>query len=434
MANTHLTRSITSTNSSWTFSAWVKRSYYGTTSYLCSWGSNGSSGNGIGFSSADKLQYYSEATGSNPVSSAIFRDLNAWYHVCVKNDAGTITLYMNGETLTNTGGTAGSALNSSTLRIGDWVSGQYHHDGCMSHVHFIDGTAYSASAFGQIDNVTGEWNINTAPSVTYGTDGCFILKDGNSLTDQSGNSNNYTANGTLTKTEDNPSNNFCVYNKLQQTNGSAGFENGCTYFTNGTQWLGVNGTIAATSGKYYAEFKVTGTTGWGVGVADVDSLANDTKNLSTSNTGYQCKYTGGKQIFLNGSTIVAMENNSTVVNNAGMGNTSFANNDIVMVALDLDNNNLFFGKNGTWLRGATESEIEAGTSTNATFSGSDFDNKFWTWSVCTELENMRMNAGNGYFSTTAVSSAGTNASGIGIFEYNVPAGFTALSTKGINSF
>ena len=42
------------------------------------------------------------------------------------------------------------------------------------------------------------------------------------------------------------------------------------------------------------------------------------------------------------------------------------------------------------------------------------------------------NFGNGYFGTTAVSSAGTNASNIGIFEYDVPAGFTALSTKGLN--
>ena len=74
---------------------------------------------------------------------------------------------------------------------------------------------------------------------------------------------------------------------------------------------------------------------------------------------------------------------------------------IYMVALDLDNNNLFFGKNGTWLRGATESEIEAGTSTNATFSGTSFNNKFWTWAVTTELENMRMNAGNGYFSNNS---------------------------------
>ena len=43
------------------------------------------------------------------------------------------------------------------------------------------------------------------------------------------------------------------------------------------------------------------------------------------------------------------------------------------------------------------------------------------------------NFGNGYIEQTAVSSAGTNASGNGIFEYDVPTGYTALSTKGINS-
>ena len=43
-----------------------------------------------------------------------------------------------------------------------------------------------------------------------------------------------------------------------------------------------------------------------------------------------------------------------------------------------------------------------------------------------------LNFGNGYFGTTAVASAGTNASGIGIFEFDVPTGFTALSTKGLN--
>ena len=32
---------------------------------------------------------------------------------------------------------------------------------------------------------------------------------------------------------------------------------------------------------------------------------------------------------------------------------------------------------------------------------------------------MLFNFGNGYFGTTAVSSAGTNASNIGIFEYDV---------------
>ena len=42
------------------------------------------------------------------------------------------------------------------------------------------------------------------------------------------------------------------------------------------------------------------------------------------------------------------------------------------------------------------------------------------------------NFGNGTFGTTAVSSAGTNASNLGVFEYDVPTGYTALSTKGLN--
>jgi hypothetical protein len=46
--------------------------------------------------------------------------------------------------------------------------------------------------------------------------------------------------------------------------------------------------------------------------------------------------------------------------------------------------------------------------------------------------NFVFNFGNGYFGTTAVSSAGTNASDNGIFEYDVPTGYTALSTKGLN--
>ena len=48
------------------------------------------------------------------------------------------------------------------------------------------------------------------------------------------------------------------------------------------------------------------------------------------------------------------------------------------------------------------------------------------------VTDIEANFGNGYFGTTAVASAGTNASGIGIFEYDVPTGYTALSTKGLN--
>jgi hypothetical protein len=44
----------------------------------------------------------------------------------------------------------------------------------MTHFHFIDGTAYDASAFGETDATTGIWKPKTAPSVTYGTNGFFL--------------------------------------------------------------------------------------------------------------------------------------------------------------------------------------------------------------------------------------------------------------------
>ena len=43
------------------------------------------------------------------------------------------------------------------------------------------------------------------------------------------------------------------------------------------------------------------------------------------------------------------------------------------------------------------------------------------------------NFGNGYFGTTAVSSAQNPDDGIGIFEYDVPTGYYALNTKAINA-
>ena len=57
---------------------------------------------------------------------------------------------------------------------------------------------------------------------------------------------------------------------------------------------------------------------------------------------------------------------------------------------------------------------------------------FGHYAGATDTSTVSYNFGNGYFGTTAVTSAGTNASNNGIFEYDVPAGYTALCTKGLN--
>jgi hypothetical protein len=95
------------------------------------------------------------------------------------------------------------------------VAGKVVHyfDGSMSHFHFVMATALAPTVFGSTDSTTGEWKINTSPSFTYGNNGFTILKDGNTITDQSSNSNNFTlGGGTLTKTEDCPSNVFATLN------------------------------------------------------------------------------------------------------------------------------------------------------------------------------------------------------------------------------
>ena len=80
-------------------------------------------------------------------------------------------------------------------------------------LHFTYGTAYTPSAFGETDATTGEWKIKTSPSVTYGSQGYFVLKDSGSKTDQSGNGNNFSEEGTpgiVSDTQDSPSNVFAT--------------------------------------------------------------------------------------------------------------------------------------------------------------------------------------------------------------------------------
>ena len=93
-----------------------------------------------------------------------------------------------------------------------------------------------------------------------------------------------------------------------------------------------------------------------------------------------------------------------------------------MMAMDLDNWKWYLGVNGTWANSANPS-AGTGAVTIQPQSG------YWSWNIRHLGATWDANFGNGFFGTTAVTSAGTNASNIGTFEYDVPTGFTALSTK-----
>ena len=432
MASTKISRTFsTPTNSKkFTLSVWVKRSKLGSEQQIFSRSAGQAQ---LYISSADKIQFYDQTSGHNFRTNRLFRDTNAWYHIVVAVDTTQSTasnrnkIYINGvqetsfevESNANINNDTAYNISGITYDIGAY-NNAYYWDGYMSHFHFIDGTMYDASSFGSTDSTTGEWKINTVPSVTYGNNGFFILKDGNSVTDQSGNSNNGTASGNLTKSEDNPSNVFATFNPLMIPSGMQ-YQNGNTSIrpqANSVDFQGAS-TLAFASGKWYAEFKYLENDGHQMfGISTTKGCAENKRNDE-----YVGETASGVSIY--GSNGNIYENNSTTSYGSG-----FANNAIIMMAVDADNNKIYFGSNGTWYNSGNPSTGTNGYSYNATnLAGFKY---IVSSNGGVGYDNVDANFGNGYFGTTAISSEGTNASGLGKFEYDVPTGFTALCTKGLN--
>ena len=440
MANTYLIRTPSSSGNrkTFTFSFWFKRSKLGSDQYLYNqYNSSNSYNSFIGFSSNDAFLIwdYTNSFQINLTTNRSFRDTSAWYHAVIAFDttqataSNRVKIYINGVQETSFS-TATYPSQNLDLRINEYQPQQIgvfrygstslsFFDGSMSHINFIDGTAYDATAFGEYD-ANGVWKIKTDVSVTYGSNGYFILKDGNSVTDQSGNSNNFTVGGgTLTNTEDSPSNVFATLNPLALPGQTSSFSNGNTKAQTATAVASNQvSTLAASSGKYYWEIKCDAISSdedpFIFGIMEVQSYP--TSRFSVLSTGYGYKGFTGQKV------------NTNVSSSYG---DAYAVGDIISVAVDLDNNKIYFAKNGTWQNSGDPTSGATGTGAAFTIS----DGTYFAAQCCegnTRNVTYSTNFGNGYFGTTAVSSAGTNASGNGIFEYDVPTGYTALSTKGLN--
>jgi len=432
MASTYLTRTPSSTGNrkTWTWSSWCKFSQNTTIDTLLSVGADSSNRTKIirnNVQNGDiRFLYSVGAVQYDLVTSALYRDVSGWYHIVVAVDTTQATssdrvkIYINGEQITSFStanylpqNTDTDINTTNTHYIGRYsYTASNYMNGSMSHVHFIDGTAYDASAFGETDATTGEWVGKTSPSVTYGTNGFFILKDGNGITDQSGEGNDFTlGGGTLTDLKDNPDNVFATANPLI-ANGNIDYSNGNTnsYHTYSGEWRWTASTLGASTGKYYSEYKISAIgSEVAIGIMDLGQSTGTTPSQNSAND-FVGKFTNSIS-YVNSGTIYKA--NSDLQGSV----TTYTTNDIIGVAMDLDNNTVQFYKNGSTV--GTAVSITSGLTYNIGVAGYGDARILW-------------NTGNGYFGTTAVSSAGTNASGNGIFEYDVPTGYTALSTKGLN--
>ena len=447
MANTYLTRTPSSTGNqrTFTFSFWVKRGGLSSQQhiYCQSYGSEDYQFR-MEFTSSDEFRLYNSKGASDAINlktNRKFRDTSSWYAITIAIDttqgteANRAKIYVNGvqETsfATATYPTQNLEMDANAgvaQLIGVQYKGSYalYFDGSMSHFHFADGTAYPASTFGSTDATTGEWKINTSPSITMGNNGFTILKDGNTITDQSSNSNDFTlGGGTLTNTEDCPSNVFATWNPLDNYYPAMTLSYGNTRaLTVTNKYTYTPTTLGMTSGKYYAEIKCVAKSS-----SQIEMITGITSTSSASTTDELGHFANDYGYYSNTGEY---RNNNTL---SSYGN-SWTQDDIIGIAVDLDNNKLYFSKNGTWQNsgdptsGATGTGAISITDPTSTPKGAYFF-AVTNWSASSNA-TFDANFGNGYFGSTAISSEGTNASGIGKFEYDVPAGYTALSTKGLN--
>jgi hypothetical protein len=440
MASTKLTRTPGSAGNrkTWTFSAWIKKGKVSAEQGLLWSNPDTNNHTAIRFTSANELRCLHVASGStgngfDKKTNRLFRDVNAWYHIVVAVDTTLSTatdrvkFYVNGvqETsfATDTFGASQNLdtyINSTELQeIGNENSAQYF-DGSMAHVHLTDGTAYAASTFGETDSTSGIWKPKTGPSVTYGTNGFFLkFQDSSSLgDDSSGNTNDWTLNGSGTQTLDTPSNVFTTGNSLiKGTNGNSNGNNTTTSGQN--SWESMWSTLGASSGKWYAEFKPTNL-GTNVGMA---AGATQTEEIKTFDE--IVGKVGGVHYQSHGS----IYNNNVETESGGSPYSTYTTNDIIGVAIDLDNNYIYFAKNGTWQNSGDPTSGASGTGGISLTA-----NKVYHFGFGAYNSTVTANFGNGYFATTAVSSAENDDAGYGKFEYDVPTGYYALCTKNINTY
>jgi len=443
MADTKLTRTPSSSgsNTTWTFSCWLKRSTLGgdTVPWATGYTSPQIDEAMINIGSDDQLRFniaINDSTDVTVQSSRKLRDTSAWYHIVVACDTtqGTasnrIKFYINGEQETNFSNTDYPTQNQSTFfgdtnkthQIGIQPRSSNYLQGYMSHVAFVDGQALAPTVFGETDSTSGIWKFKSPSGVTWGTNG-FWLKFENSgaLGTDSAGSNNFTVSGNGRQALDTPSNVYCVWNTAQKdaipllsraaTQMARGGGDGhCT----------VIGTLGVNSGKWYYECKLdtagSAANANSIGIVRVDS---DAMKTSGHNAGDDSSadyfYCGGGEF--------------QGVGGSGSYGNSFTSGDIIGIAFDLDNNKLYFSKNGTWQNSGVPTSGSTGTGAKAITAGDFFvpacggyDGTIW-----------RANFGNGYFGTSAISSAGSNGNG-SLFEYDVPSGYYALNTKNINTY
>ena len=393
-----------------------------------------------GVADATRAAYNTASTGP------LYRDPTAWYHFVYAFDSTDPTgsdrlkYYVNGvdETSNLTASTTPAQdvdffnPTGSSIEIGYQRAGNAYFDGYIAEFNYVDGQQLHCGNFGEPDpdNLT-VWRPKNYEG-SHGDNGVKLefKQTGTSANssgigaDTSGNDNHQTVTNlaALDIVEDVPTNNWCTLNPLHK------FQNNPTYSEGNTKVVFVNGgngasplsTFAANSGKWYWEAKFVQTSDPGHGAIAVGIVDADKYNVDAGADEYFDRFDFGFSYNTDGKK----KSN----NNAANFGDEFNNGDIIGVAVDFDNRQIYFSKNGTFQDSGDPTSAGTGTGSAFNFAASTY---YFAVYAYQDENSWEVNFGN---PPHAISSSNADANGHGNFEFAVPSGYFALCTKNLAEY
>ena len=185
----HKTPDNAGNTTKFTASFWVKRSKITARQELIAKWSSGTNNATIRFSDDDTLDfvdYQSNAVVLGKITTRVFRDTSAWYHIVWRVDTtqGTAAnrnrVYINGvlQELDTIDGYPAQNFeiswnNTWSVNVG-WSGNDGYMDGYMAEVVFIDGLQLAADQFGEFDEDSGIWKPIDVSGLTFGTNGFYL--------------------------------------------------------------------------------------------------------------------------------------------------------------------------------------------------------------------------------------------------------------------
>ena len=424
------TLSTPTNNKKFTFSFWIKKCENGREQHIVNGGASSSQ---FYFNSSDQLYFYDQTAGGTYKTTQVFRDVSAWYHIVVAEDTtqGTassrIRIYVNGSEITDfaietdpTQNNSSAYNTAATHTIGTYAvspSG-YYLNGYLAEFVFIDGQQLDPTSFGEFDEDSPTiWKPIDVSGLTFGNNGFHLdFENASSLgADVSGNSNNFTVNNltSVDQSTDTCTNNFATMNSLDNYFASSTFSEGnLKIVTTGGNITYNTSTIGFSSGKWYMETKLSGSAGYTIGVVRGVATANDNSNkLGNRSDGWS--YDDGGDVEHNGGSLTGSF-------------ASYSSGNIIGIYADLDNNKLYFSKDGSLQNSGTGLTLTAGTyffalGDNNSSNSSTYEVNFGSPSFSISSGNTDGEFGNFEYSTTITGDGASKT-------------FKALCTKNLAEF